>query len=94
MLSFFFKVKKPDRYCDDQVFCVSLARPVSSDSTKHSSRCCCEGVLWVWFTSIIRKEVEENTLNTVVASSSQMTILRAKPEVLWKMKKSSLKTEG
>ena len=33
---------------------VSLAGPVSSDSTKHSSRCCCEGSLWMWFTSIIR----------------------------------------
>ena len=42
---------------------VSLAGPVSSDSTKHSSRCCCEGILWMWFTSIIRTSGEETTLN-------------------------------
>ena len=32
-------------------FCVSLARPVSSGSTKPSSRCCYEGIQWMWFTS-------------------------------------------
>ena len=33
---------------------ISLAGPVSSDSTKYSSRCCCEGILWMWLTSNIR----------------------------------------
>ena len=28
---------------------VSLAGPVSSDSTKHPSRCCHEGILWMMF---------------------------------------------
>ena len=33
---------------------VSLAGPVSSDSTKHWSWCCREGSLWMLFTSFIR----------------------------------------
>ena len=74
--------------------CVSLGRPVSNDSTKHSSRCCDEGILWVWFTSIIRTSVEEITLNTVVASSSQSKALRAKPEASWKKKKFCLRQQG
>ena len=74
--------------------CVSLGRPVSNDSTKHSSRCCHEGILWVWFTSIIRTSVEEITLNTVVASSNQSKALRAKPEASWRKKKFCLKVAG
>ena len=74
--------------------CVSLGRPVSNDSTKHSSRCCREGILWMWLTSIIRTSVEEITLNTVVASSSQSKALRAKPEASWRKKKFCLKIAG
>ena len=73
---------------------VSLAGPVSSDSTKHLSRCCREGILWMWFTSIIRTSVEEITLNTVVASFSQSKALRAKPEASWRRKKFCFKTAG
>ena len=48
----------------------------------------------MWLTSIIRTSVEEITLNTAVASSSQSKTLRAKPEASWKKKKFCLKTAG